>query len=81
VLGKKDYSTKMNQMNGNARSSRQSPGRLGRGLCGVGYVLGEDGKVLKGIKPLDIIGKDGKTASPLDRAGVKSGKYPLARTL
>jgi len=82
VLGNKDYSTKMNQMNGNAQILEAvAKDASAVGYVGVGYVLGEDGKVLKGIKPLDIIGKDGKTLSPLDRASVKSGKYPLARTL
>lgn len=82
VLGKKDYSTKMNQMNGNAQILEAvARDASAVGYVGVGYVLGEDGKVVKGIKPLDVVGKDGKTVSPLDRGAVKSGKYPLARTL
>lgn len=82
VLGKKDYSQKMNQMNGNAQITEAvAKDKSAIGYIGVGYAVGEDGKVLPGIKPLDIIGKDGKTVSPLDRAAVKSGKYPLARNL
>jgi phosphate transport system substrate-binding protein len=82
VLGKKDYSTKMNQMNGNAQileAVAKDPSAVG--YVGVGYVVGEDGKVAAGIKPLDVIAKDGKAVSPLDKQAVKSGKYPLARTL
>ena len=82
VLGNKDYSSKMNQMNGNAQileSVAKDPSAIG--YVGVGYVVDENGKVMAGVKPLEIIGKDGKTVSPLDRAAVKSGKYPLARNL
>ena len=82
VLGKRDYSPKMNQMNGNAQildSIARDPSAVG--YVGVGYVLGEDGKVRKGIKPLDVVGKDGKAVSALDKQAVKSGRYPLARTL
>ncbi|MBI5444899.1 MAG: phosphate ABC transporter substrate-binding protein [Deltaproteobacteria bacterium] len=82
VLGKKDYSTKMNQMNGNAQIIEAvAKDASAVGYVGVGYVVGENGKVMLGIKPLDIIAKDGKTVSPLDKPAVKSGKYPLARTL
>ena len=82
VLGNKDYATGMNQMNGNAQILESvAKDASAVGYVGVGYVLGEDGKVLKGIKPLDVIAKDGKTVSPLDRKAVKSGKYPLARAL
>ena len=82
VLGKRDYSPKMNQMNGNAQildSIARDASAVG--YVGVGYVLGEDGKVRKGIKPLDVVGKDGKAVSALDKQAVKSGRYPLARTL
>lgn len=82
VLGKKDYSTKMNQMNGNAQITEAvSKDASAVGYIGVGYAVDENGKVVAGIKPLDVIGKDGKVVSPLDRQAVKSGKYPLARNL
>jgi phosphate transport system substrate-binding protein len=82
VLGKKDYAQTMNQMNGNAQILESvAKDASAVGYVGVGYVLGEDGKVMKGIKPVDVVAKDGKTVSPLDRKAVKSGKYPLARTL
>lgn len=82
VLGKKDYSPKMNQMNGNAQITESVANDASAiGYVGVGYVVGEDGKTVKGIKALDVLTKDGKAVSPLDRASVKSGKYPLARNL
>lgn len=82
VLGNKDYARSMNQMNGNAQILEAvARDASAIGYVGVGYVVDEKGKVAPGIKPLEVIGKDGKSVSPLDRAAVKSGKYPLARTL
>jgi phosphate transport system substrate-binding protein len=82
VLGKRDYSPKMNQMNGNAQIIEAVAKDVSAvGYVGVGYVVGTDGKVVAGVKPLDILDKEGKAVSPLDRKAVKSGKYPLARTL
>ncbi|MBI5442416.1 MAG: phosphate ABC transporter substrate-binding protein [Deltaproteobacteria bacterium] len=82
VLGNKDYAKTMNQMNGNAQileAVAKDPSAAG--YVGVGYVLDEKGKVLPGIKPVDVIGKDGKSVSPLDRQAVKAGKYSLGRAL
>jgi phosphate transport system substrate-binding protein len=82
VLGKKDYAAKMNQMNGNAQIIEAvAKDQSAVGYVGVGYVVGDNGKVVPGIKALEVVAKDGKTVSPLDRKAVKSGKYPLARTL
>ncbi|TAL15943.1 PstS family phosphate ABC transporter substrate-binding protein [bacterium] len=82
VLGKKDYSTKMNQMNGNSQIIEAvARDASAIGYVGVGYIVDENKKLVPGIKPLNVIGKDGKEVSPLDTAAVKSGKYPLARTL
>jgi len=83
VLGNVDYATAMNQMNGNAQiveAVRKDASAAG--YVGIGYVLGEDGKVLPGIRPLKVMPAGGGTAvSPLDRDAVKGGKYPLARAL
>ncbi len=83
VLGNKDYAQTMNQMNGNAQiveAVRKDPSAAG--YVGIGYVLGEDGGVLPGIRPLAVVpASGGAGVSPLDREAVKSGRYPLARAL
>jgi len=83
VLGNKNYSTDMKEMNGNAQIIEgilQDEG--GVGYVGVGYLFDKDGKVRKGLKVLKVA-KDAKSAgfSPLDKAAVDSGDYPVARAL
>jgi len=83
VLGNKNYSTDMKEMNGNAQIIEgilQDEG--GVGYVGVGYLFDKDGKVRKGLKVLNIA-KDAKAEaySPLDKAAVDSGNYPVARPL
>ncbi|MGB7294965.1 MAG: PstS family phosphate ABC transporter substrate-binding protein [Candidatus Aminicenantales bacterium] len=83
VLGNKNYSTDMKEMNGNAQIIEgilQDEG--GIGYVGVGYLFDKDGKVRKGLKVLKVA-KDAKSAgfSPLDKAAVDSGDYPVARAL
>ncbi|MBN1895999.1 phosphate ABC transporter substrate-binding protein [bacterium] len=83
VLGNKDYSAKMKQMNGNAQiieAVRAEKGAIG--YVGVGYVLDESGKVASGLNVL-FISKDAKSqpVSPLLAENVKSGLYPIARAL
>jgi len=83
VLGNKNYSTDMKEMNGNAQIIEgilQDEG--GIGYVGVGYLLDKDGKVRKGLKVLNVA-KDSKSPafSPLDKAAVDSGDYPVARPL
>lgn len=83
VLGSRDYAPTMNHMNGSAQiveAVRKDPSAAG--YVGIGYVLGEDGKVLPGIRALDVAPAEGGPAvSPLDRAAVNSGTYPLSRPL
>ena len=82
VLGNKDYGKTMNQMNGSAQIVEAVvKDASALGYVGIGYIFGEDGKVIKGMRPVDVVGKDGKALSPLDRTAVKDGKYPLARAL
>ncbi len=82
VLGKKDYSPKMNQMNGNSQIIESvAKDSSAIGYVGVGYIVDENKKVVSGIKPLNVIGKDGKELSPLDTEAVKSGRYSLSRAL
>jgi phosphate transport system substrate-binding protein len=83
VLGNKNYSPDMKEMNGNAQIIEgilQDEG--GIGYVGVGYLFDKDGKVRKGLKVLNIA-KDAKSPaySPLDKAAVDSGNYPVARPL
>lgn len=82
VLGNKNYSTDMKEMNGNAQIIEgvlQDKG--GVGYVGVGYIL-EGGKVKKGLKVLDIAQDEKSRAlSPLEKANVDSGNYPVARPL
>lgn len=83
VLGNKNYSTDMKEMNGNAQiieSIIQDEG--GIGYVGVGYIVDKDGKIRKGLKVLTISkGHGGQTFSPLDKSAVESGAYPIARPL
>jgi len=83
VLGNKNYSTDMKEMNGNAQIIEgilQDEG--GVGYVGVGYLFDKDGKVRKGLRVLNVA-KDAKARafSPLDKAAVDSGDYPVARPL
>src|SRR4030042_5086499 len=83
VLNNKNYSTDMKEMNGNAQIIEgilQDEG--GIGYVGVGYLFDKAGKVRKGLKVLKVA-KDSKSEaySPLDKAAVDSGNYPVARPL
>ncbi|MGQ9560227.1 MAG: phosphate ABC transporter substrate-binding protein [Candidatus Oleimicrobiaceae bacterium] len=83
VLGNKNYSPRMKQMNGNAQiveALRTDKG--GISYVGVGYVRGEDGQVVPGLKVVEVA-KDIKSpgVSPLASENVASGLYPLARAL
>jgi len=83
VLGNKNYSTDMKEMNGNAQIIEgilQDEG--GIGYVGVGYLFDQSGKVRKGLKVLNVSKTpDGQAFSPLDKAAVDSGNYPVARAL
>ena len=81
VLGNKNFSTDVKEMNGNAQSIEgilQDEG--GIGYVGVGYLFDESGNVRKGIKVLKI-SNGGAAFSPLDKAAVDSGDYPVSRPL
>jgi phosphate transport system substrate-binding protein len=84
VLGKQDYSADMKRMNGNAQIVEGvMADKAGIGYVGVGYIVDQrSGKVRPGIKVLNV-SKDagGKAFSPLDKAAVDSGDYPVARPL
>jgi phosphate transport system substrate-binding protein len=84
VMGNKPYSQAMKEMNGNAQIIEGVLADASAiGYVGVGYVVDkETGRPMKGLKILNI-NKDEKAEafSPLDKAAVDSGKYPIARPL
>jgi phosphate transport system substrate-binding protein len=83
VLGNKNYSPDMKEMNGNAQIVESViQDEAGIGYVGVGYLYDKDGKIRKGLKVLNISKTAGGSAfSPLDKAAVDSGDYPVARPL
>lgn len=73
-----DYSSRMNQMNGNAQivEAVKSDGS-GIGYVGIGYIRGA-----AGITALKVArSASSEYASPLDTLKVKSGEYPVSRPL
>jgi phosphate transport system substrate-binding protein len=84
VLGNKNYSPDMKRMNGNAQIVEGViQDKAAIGYVGVGYVYDQrSGTVRKGLRVLKVA-KDGNSAaySPLDKAAVDTGKYPVARPL
>ncbi len=83
VLGNKNYSPRMKQMNGNAEIVEAlKTDRGGIGYVGVGYVRDEHGQVTPGLKVLEVA-KDPKSpgVSPLVTENITSGRYPIARAL
>ncbi|MBM3293744.1 MAG: phosphate ABC transporter substrate-binding protein [Candidatus Aminicenantes bacterium] len=84
VLGNKPYTTDMKEMNGNAQIIEGviTDGG-GIGYVGVGYIIDQaTGKPMKGLKVLNIKKDDKAEAfSPLDKAAVDSGAYPVSRPL
>ncbi|MBN1782888.1 phosphate ABC transporter substrate-binding protein [bacterium] len=83
VLGNKDYSPRMKQMNGNAQIVEGViADKAGIGYVGVGYVYDDKGNVREGLQVLSVAQKLGaEPVSPLIPDNVKSGKYPIARAL
>lgn len=83
VLGNKNYSTDMKEMNGNAQIIEgliQDAGAVG--YVGVGYLFDETGQVRKGLKVLKISKEpNGAGYLPTDKAAVDSGAYPISRPL
>jgi phosphate transport system substrate-binding protein len=83
VLGKKNYSPNMKQMNGNAQIIEGiKADKASIGYVGVGYVFDDKGGVQDGLKVLKVSVEEGAEAvDPLIADNVKSGKYPIARAL
>lgn len=84
VLGNQNYSADMKRMNGNAQIVEGViQDKNGIGYVGVGYVVDpQSGAARKGLRILNI-SKDANSEgfSPLDKAAVDSGDYPIARAL
>ncbi len=83
VLGNKNYSTDMKEMNGNAQIVESViQDEAGIGYVGVGYLYDKNGQIRQGIKVLKISKTPGGEAFlPTDRPAVDSGQYPVARPL
>lgn len=83
VLGKKNYSSKMNRMNGNAQIVEAvSRDKSGIGYVGVGYVVNEKGEIFSGLKVLKVsTSSEAKAYSPLNKKDVEEGLYPIVRPL
>lgn len=83
VLGNKNYSADMKEMNGNAQIIEgviQDPG--GIGYVGVGYLYDENHQIRKGIKVVKISkAPNGAGFLPTDKASIESGDYPISRPL
>ncbi|MEN6559819.1 MAG: PstS family phosphate ABC transporter substrate-binding protein [Acidobacteriota bacterium] len=83
VLGNKNYSTDMKEMNGNAQIIEgilQDEGAVG--YVGVGYLYDENHRIRKGLKVLKISKEpNGAGYLPTDGASVESGAYPISRPL
>ena len=83
VLGNKNYSPNMKEMNGNAQIIEgviQDEAAIG--YVGVGYLYDKDGKIRSGLKILNISKEpNGQAYSPLDKEAVDTKKYPVARPL
>jgi phosphate transport system substrate-binding protein len=83
VLGNKNYSTDMKEMNGNAQIIEgiiQDEGAVG--YVGVGYLYDENKQIRKGLKVLKISKEPNGTGYlPTDKAAVESGAYPISRPL
>lgn len=83
VLGNKNYSADMKEMNGNAQIIEgvlQDEGAVG--YVGVGYLYDQTGQVRKGLKILKVSKEPGGAGyMPTDKAAVDSGDYPIARPL
>ena len=80
---KGDYSPEMKGMVGTAHIVEAvKRDKAGIGYVGIGYVVDEQGKVVSGIKVLNLArDKDAPAVTPLDAENVKSGLYPLSRPL
>ncbi len=78
-----EYSASMYNMIGNdSIVEAVKNDKTGIGYVGVGYVVGDNGEPVDGIKILNIAkGENSEAVTPLNPQNVKTGKYPIARPL
>jgi phosphate transport system substrate-binding protein len=83
VLGNKNYSTDMKEMNGNAQIIEGVIADAGGiGYVGVGYLYDENHQIRQGIKVLKISKEpNGAGFLPTNKAAIESGDYPISRPL
>jgi phosphate transport system substrate-binding protein len=83
VLGNKNYSADMKEMNGNAQIIEGVIADAGGiGYVGVGYLYDENHQIRKGIKVLKISKEpNGAGFLPTNKAAIESGDYPISRPL
>jgi len=84
VLGNQDYSADMKRMNGNAQIVEGIiQDRASIGYVGVGYVVDTKTKQARSDLKILNVSKDASAQafSPLNRAAVDSGDYPVSRPL
>jgi phosphate transport system substrate-binding protein len=83
VLGNKNYSPEMKEMNGTAQIIEGIlRDEAGIGYAGVGYLFDTAGQVRTDLKIVEINKEKGAPSfSPLNKAAVDSGDYPIARPL
>lgn len=84
VLGNQDYSDTMKRMNGNAQIVEGIINdKAGIGYVGVGYIV--DAKTGKANPDLTVLNvskdENAPSFSPLDKAAVDTGDYPVSRPL
>jgi phosphate transport system substrate-binding protein len=82
---KGNYSDRKKEMNGTAQIVEGvKQDKAGIGYVGIGYAVekGGEGKVVSGLKVLNLAAEAGKTAySPLEMKNIVDGYYPLVRPL
>jgi phosphate transport system substrate-binding protein len=83
VLGNKNYSADMKEMNGNAQIIEGVIADAGGiGYVGVGYLYDENHQIRQGIKVLKISKEpNGAGFLPTNKAAIESGDYPISRPL
>lgn len=79
---KGEYAATVKQMNGTAQiieAVKQDSG--GIGYVGIGYLIGKKDEVTKGITPVNLKDEGKDAISPLEKARILDGSYPLVRPL
>ncbi len=82
VIVKGEYDATVKQMNGTAQiieAVKQDAG--GIGYVGIGYLLSKKDEVVNGLTPVSLVVEGKPPISPLDKAAILEGRYPLVRPL